>query len=225
MALASTTERAPHLDIDPFSVAFLSDPYPDHARMRDAGPVVHLTRYGIFAMARHAEVFAALNDWRTYSSARGVGLQDFAKESSVAAQEHRARSRSAAPRPHAARFAAGDVAGGHAAIAGRFHGEGGHAGCRAPGEGRDRGGERFGRGIPACRVSRCRRARSRRVASISSPTRPWCSTRSVLATRSSNPRHGPQSRSSRGYMRSAPVGHAPMWGSPPTSGPRTTPAS
>jgi cytochrome P450 len=80
MALASTTERAPHLDIDPFSVAFLTNPYPDHARMRDAGPVVHLTRYGIFAMARHAEVLAGLNDWRTYSSARGVGLQDFAKE-------------------------------------------------------------------------------------------------------------------------------------------------
>src|SRR5262245_52080866 len=80
MALASATERVPHLDIDPFSVAFLTDPYPDHARMRDAGPVVHLTRYGILAMARHAEVFAALNDWRAYSSARGVGLQDFAKE-------------------------------------------------------------------------------------------------------------------------------------------------
>ena len=80
MALASTTARAPHLDIDPFSVAFLTNPYPDHARMRDAGPVVYLTRYGIFAMARHAEVLAALDDWRTYSSARGVGLQDFAKE-------------------------------------------------------------------------------------------------------------------------------------------------
>src|SRR5215831_6413167 len=71
---------APQLDIDPFSAEFLAEPYRDHARMRDAGPVVYLTRYGIYAMARHQEVFAALNDWRTYSSARGVGLQDFAKE-------------------------------------------------------------------------------------------------------------------------------------------------
>ena len=71
---------APQLDIDPFSVAFLTDPYADHARMRDAGPVVHLRPYGIWAMARHREVYAALNDWQTYSSARGVGLQDFAKE-------------------------------------------------------------------------------------------------------------------------------------------------
>jgi cytochrome P450 len=71
---------APQLDLDPFSAEYLAEPYSDHARMRDAGPVVYLTRYGIYAMARHQEVFAALNDWRTYSSARGVGLQDFAKE-------------------------------------------------------------------------------------------------------------------------------------------------
>jgi cytochrome P450 len=76
----AATRTAPHLDIDPFCVAFLTDPYPDHARMRDAGAVVYLTRYGIYAMARHAEVSAALTDWQTYSSARGVGLQDFAKE-------------------------------------------------------------------------------------------------------------------------------------------------
>jgi 4-methoxybenzoate monooxygenase (O-demethylating) len=81
MAQATAATRpAPHLDIDPFSVAFLTDPYPDHARLRDAGPVVYLTRYGTYAMARHAEVSAALTDWQTYSSARGVGLQDFAKE-------------------------------------------------------------------------------------------------------------------------------------------------
>jgi cytochrome P450 len=31
-------------------------------------------------MARHDEVHAALNDWQTYCSSRGVGLSDFAKE-------------------------------------------------------------------------------------------------------------------------------------------------
>jgi cytochrome P450 len=79
--ITDTADRAvPDLDTDPFSEAFLTDPYRDHARMRDAGPVVRLTRYGIYAMARYKEVFAALNDWRAFSSARGVGLQDFAKE-------------------------------------------------------------------------------------------------------------------------------------------------
>ena len=79
--ITDAADRAvPDLDIDAFSEAFLTDPYRDHGRMRDAGPVVRLTGYGIYAMARYKEVFAALNDWRAFSSARGVGLQDFARE-------------------------------------------------------------------------------------------------------------------------------------------------
>ena len=74
------TSSAPAIDLDPFSAAFLDDPYAGHERMREAGPVVWLERYGIWAMARHAEVHQALNDWQTYCSARGVGLSDFAKE-------------------------------------------------------------------------------------------------------------------------------------------------
>ncbi len=70
----------PRLDIDPFSRAFLENPFPDHARMRDAGPVVLLGRYGVLAVARHAEVRAVLQDWRTFSSAAGVGLADFRRE-------------------------------------------------------------------------------------------------------------------------------------------------
>jgi cytochrome P450 len=70
----------PDVAIDPFSEAFLADPYPGHAAMREAGPVVHIPAYGFYAMARFADVNAGLRDWETYSSARGVGLQDFAKE-------------------------------------------------------------------------------------------------------------------------------------------------
>src|SRR5262245_40367025 len=81
MAQGSTSlTRAPALDLDPFSAAFLAEPYGDHARLREAGPVVYLAPYGIYAMARYAQVAVALNDWQTYSSARGVGLQDFANE-------------------------------------------------------------------------------------------------------------------------------------------------
>ena len=65
--------------IDPFSLPFFDDPYPHHAAMRDAAPVVWLERYGIWGMARHAEVHAALNDWQTFSSASGAGLDDFTK--------------------------------------------------------------------------------------------------------------------------------------------------
>ena len=70
----------PVLDDDPFDPAVLVDPYPLYARMRDAGPVVFLDRYGVWALARHAEVAEALGDWETYSSAAGVGLADFRKE-------------------------------------------------------------------------------------------------------------------------------------------------
>lgn len=68
------------LSVDPFSEAFLTDPYAYHAEIREAGPVVWLEPHRIFATARHAEVAAALHDFGTYSSARGVGLSDFARE-------------------------------------------------------------------------------------------------------------------------------------------------
>ena len=68
------------LDIDPFAPGFFDDPYPVHAAMRDAGPVVYLPRYGIYAVSRHAEVRSTLADWQSFSSASGVGLADFKKE-------------------------------------------------------------------------------------------------------------------------------------------------
>ena len=71
--------KAPDLDIDPFSTEFLSDPHPFHERLRDTAPIVHLPRYGVWAMARHAQVHPALANWQVFSSARGVGIDDFAK--------------------------------------------------------------------------------------------------------------------------------------------------
>lgn len=70
----------PILDIDPFSEEFLADPYAYHAALRDAGPVIYLSTYDIYAMARFAEVQAALKDWQSFCSARGAGLTDFARE-------------------------------------------------------------------------------------------------------------------------------------------------
>jgi cytochrome P450 len=71
--------NAPALAIDPFSASFLSDPYPDHAALRDAGPLVWLSQYGIAAVARYDEVRQVLLDWETFSSARGVGMADFVR--------------------------------------------------------------------------------------------------------------------------------------------------
>ena len=70
----------PALDIDPFCTAFFDDPFPAHAAMRDAGPVLYLSRYDIHAVARYEDVRGMLMDWGSYTSARGVGISDFAKE-------------------------------------------------------------------------------------------------------------------------------------------------
>ena len=70
----------PVLDIDPFSPAFFDDPFPAHAAMREAGPLVFLPSHGIHAAARWQEVHGMLNDWQTYCSSRGAGLADFARE-------------------------------------------------------------------------------------------------------------------------------------------------
>jgi cytochrome P450 len=66
--------------LDPFSEAYLADPHPAQEALREAGPVVRLTHYDVWAVARYQEVYDVLNDWRTYSSARGAGLSDFKKE-------------------------------------------------------------------------------------------------------------------------------------------------
>ena len=70
----------PISQIDPFSDAFLSSPHKYHEELREAGPVVRLERYGVWAMARHEQVHAVLSDWETYCSSAGVGLSDFRKE-------------------------------------------------------------------------------------------------------------------------------------------------
>jgi cytochrome P450 len=73
-------DNYPATDLDPFSAAYLEDPLPAQEALREAGPVVRLTQYDVWAIARYQEVYKVLNDWRIYSSARGVGLTDFKKE-------------------------------------------------------------------------------------------------------------------------------------------------
>jgi hypothetical protein len=80
MASEQTTLSRPVSSVDPFSHAFLHDPYPHHQALREAGPVVWLEQYGIWTMARHEQVRDALTDYETYCSSAGVGLSDFRKE-------------------------------------------------------------------------------------------------------------------------------------------------
>lgn len=67
---------APELDIDPWSDEFIAAPYRFHEQIREAGPVVFLPKYGVYAFSRYAEVHAALEDWETYISGYGVGIEN-----------------------------------------------------------------------------------------------------------------------------------------------------
>ena len=81
--MSETAERTPALpvsDTDPFSPAVLEDPATFHAELRDAGPVVYLSRYDVYALARYEQVHAALVDWQGFCSGAGVGLSDFRRE-------------------------------------------------------------------------------------------------------------------------------------------------
>ncbi|MDB5504058.1 MAG: cytochrome [Tardiphaga sp.] len=77
---AGASPAIPILDVDPFAMEFFADPHPTHEVLREAGPVVYLDKWNVFAVARYAEVHAVLNDPQTFCSSRGVGLSDFANE-------------------------------------------------------------------------------------------------------------------------------------------------
>ncbi|WP_308163256.1 cytochrome P450 [Nocardia alni] len=62
----------PVSDVDLYTEQARTDPYPIYAELRALGPVVHLSRYDLYALPRYDEVHAALMDWQTFSSARGV---------------------------------------------------------------------------------------------------------------------------------------------------------
>ena len=74
---AERTSALPTDDVDPFCHEVLEDPIPMQAALRDAGPLVHLTRYDVYAMARYEQVHAALVNWQEFQSAAGVGLLNF----------------------------------------------------------------------------------------------------------------------------------------------------
>jgi cytochrome P450 len=80
MASTLRTPDLPSTDLDPFDHDSLEDPAPLHTALRDAGPVVYLNRYDVYAMARYQQVHAALTDWQGFQSAAGVGLSNFRYE-------------------------------------------------------------------------------------------------------------------------------------------------
>jgi cytochrome P450 len=72
----ATHAARPSSEIDLWTEQALLDPYPLWRELRDLGAAVYLTKYGFWALPRYAEVRDALRDWRTFTSSRGVTLND-----------------------------------------------------------------------------------------------------------------------------------------------------
>jgi cytochrome P450 len=68
--------NVPTSDWDPYADEALLDPWAGYQQLRDAGPTVWLSRYGMLAMTRHASAKRVLDDWQTWSSAQGVMMND-----------------------------------------------------------------------------------------------------------------------------------------------------
>jgi cytochrome P450 len=64
------------IEYDPFSWEVLEDPYPIYRLLRDRQPAYWNARRGFWALSRFEDVQAAARDWRTYSSAAGIELDD-----------------------------------------------------------------------------------------------------------------------------------------------------
>lgn len=61
-------------EVDLWSDEVLADPFSTYAVLRDLGSAVWLDKHEILALPRYAQVHDALTDWRSFSSAEGVGV-------------------------------------------------------------------------------------------------------------------------------------------------------
>jgi cytochrome P450 len=59
---------------DPF--VFYDDPYPVYRRLRDEAPLSFNAEHSLWVLSRFADVQAAGRDWKTFSSAEGVDIDD-----------------------------------------------------------------------------------------------------------------------------------------------------
>ncbi|MDT8397600.1 MAG: cytochrome P450 [Pseudomonadales bacterium] len=76
---SSRAQECPLVDFDPFSDAMLSEPFDSYEELRKLAPVVKLARYDCWAVLDYEALDTVLTDWESYSSAAGVGLDNYRK--------------------------------------------------------------------------------------------------------------------------------------------------
>ena len=64
------------MDFNPFDHSFQSDPYPTYRWLRDEAPVYYNAQLDFWALSRFDDVLAATLDTETYTSTKGVALED-----------------------------------------------------------------------------------------------------------------------------------------------------
>ncbi len=74
-----TPDGVPAIDLDPFAEEVLRHPAEFQRELREAGPVAWLSRHGVYATGRFEPAGEVMSDWKRFTSARGVGMLDFAK--------------------------------------------------------------------------------------------------------------------------------------------------
>lgn len=72
--VAATKVQPMSSDVDLYSDETLVDPYPTYRKLRDMGSAVYLPKVDAYFIGRFVDVRSALNDWQTFSSAKGIGL-------------------------------------------------------------------------------------------------------------------------------------------------------
>jgi cytochrome P450 len=74
VTVSSPTVSGGPVEFDPYSEDFFWSPYETYRRMRDEAPVYYSEKYDFWALTRYDDVAAALKDFATYSSAKGITL-------------------------------------------------------------------------------------------------------------------------------------------------------
>ncbi|MXP23307.1 cytochrome P450 [Gordonia sp. HNM0687] len=70
-----TSSTTSDIRYDPYDVQLNADPYPTFRLIREEAPLYHNAEHDFFALSRHEDVTAALNDYATFSSSRGAILE------------------------------------------------------------------------------------------------------------------------------------------------------
>jgi cytochrome P450 len=74
MTHPATKGDVPVLTADPYAIENIIEPYAFGELLRETGSVVYLSEYDVYAVGRYAEVRTAIEDWKNFSSAAGLGL-------------------------------------------------------------------------------------------------------------------------------------------------------